>query len=334
MPSSKSSSESSLQYRAIKATAGMRVLDDRLIVRVSGDDRVSFMHGMCTADVKRLEPGGLVPALFVTEHAHVIADCFIYALDEALWIEMERSRWPRVRDHLEKLLVADDVELDELESLAILDLEGPASSEIVVAAFGSGTGQLKPWQHLGLGVLRIAHLPRYAGPAFSIITERAAMVAAIEQVKKVRSDIPEVTAEALEMVRIEKGLALPGVDTGERTLALEARLERAISFNKGCYLGQETIERATAHGALKRRLCGLRIAGNANPRAGAMIRFDGKDIGRLTSLAHSPDAGVIALAILHHSVWSPGTQVSIQDESGAIEASVDELPFAGKSGLK
>src|SRR5690348_13983451 len=190
MPSSKSSSESSLQYRAIKATAGMRVLDDRMIVRVSGDDRVSFMHGMCTADVKRLEPGRLAPALFVTEHAHVIADCFIYALDEALWLEMERSRWPGVREHLEKLLVADDVELDELESLAVLDLEGPAATEVSGAAFGSGAGQLEPWQHLQVGAFRIAHVPRYIGPAFSIITERAAIADAIEQIRKVRVDIP------------------------------------------------------------------------------------------------------------------------------------------------
>jgi aminomethyltransferase len=109
MPNSESTSETALQYRAIKSTAGMRVLDDHLIVRISGDDGVSFMHGMSTANVKGLEPGRVAPALFVTEHAHVIADCFVYAVNDALLLEIAGSRWPGVRTHLEKLLVADDV---------------------------------------------------------------------------------------------------------------------------------------------------------------------------------------------------------------------------------
>jgi len=307
----------------------MRVLDDHLIVRISGDDGVSFMHGMSTANVKGLEPGRVAPALFVTEHAHVIADCFVYAVNDALLLEIAGSRWPGVRTHLEKLLVADDVEFDELESLAVLDVEGPKASEIIEAAFGNGAGQLEPWRHVELAPFRIAHVPRYVLPAITIVADHSDIAAATEKLKNVRADIAAVAAETLEILRIENGLALPGVDTGERTLALEARLERAISFNKGCYLGQETIERATAHGALKRRLCGLRIAGNRSPGVGAPIKLDGKDVGRVTSLTHSPDAGTIGLAILHHSAWTPGTRVSISDKSGTLEASVDELPFEG-----
>src|SRR5215469_9715910 len=151
-----------LEYNVVHSGAGLCLSDNRQIVRVSGDDRVDFMHGMCTADVKGLASGSLARALFLTEHAHVIADVFIYALeDRALWLELERTRWPAVREHLERFLVADDVELEELDGLAVLDIEGPGSLDAVGDYFGEGVAELKQWGHLARGGSRIAGLPRY-----------------------------------------------------------------------------------------------------------------------------------------------------------------------------
>jgi folate-binding protein YgfZ len=138
----------------------------------------------------------------------------------------------------------------------------------------------------------------------------------------------ELHADTLEMLRIESGLARVGTDTKERTLALEARLEPAISFNKGCYVGQETVERATAHGSLKRRLCGLRLTGNEMPNPGAAIKLAGKDVGYLSSVTRSPEAGIIGLAILHHSAWAAGTPVSVVTDKGTLTGVISELPFA------
>jgi folate-binding protein YgfZ len=137
----------------------------------------------------------------------------------------------------------------------------------------------------------------------------------------------QIGAEALEVLRIEHGLARIGVDAGDKTIALEARLNPAISFNKGCYLGQETIERATARGALKKRLYGLRIDGPRAPAQGAPVMLDGKEVGRLTSLAISPRFGIIGLSILHHSAWMAGAVVSVRDADGEVGATVSELPF-------
>ena len=322
-----------LEYEAIHSGAGLRVFDNRLIVRVSGDDGITFMHGMCTADVKGLLPGGLARALFLTEHAHVIAEAYIYALEEqALWLEVERTRWPTIREHLERFLVADDVELQELDTLAILDVEGPASLDAVANYFGEDTRKLKQWRHLNRGGFRIANLPRCGGPAVTVIGERAALLTIAANIRGSRPELREVKAETLEILRIENGLASVGIDTSERTLALEARLESAISFNKGCYVGQETIERASAHGSLKRRLCALRIAGDEMPRAGASIKLNGKEIGRLSSVARSPSTGVIGLGILHYSAWPAGTCVSIICDGTALSASVCELPF-GRLGI-
>ena len=316
------------EYDAIKSGAGIRLLEDRLLVRVSGDDSISFMHGMCSADIKSLEPGRLARALFLTERAHVIADCYIYALhDQALWLEVERARWAVIRENLERFLVADDVELEELESCGLLDIEGPRSPAAMAEFAGEAVRELAPWQHLERDGVWIARLPRYGEPAFTLIAEHTRLAAVAAQIQRSSPEICELHRPTLEIIRIENGLALIGLDTNERTLALEARLESAIAFNKGCYVGQETIERATAHGSLKRRLYGLQIAADEIPSPGALIQLEGKEVGRLTSVARSPAAGVIGLGILHHSAWAAGTRVSIVDGKGVHSGSVCDLPF-------
>ena len=258
----------------------------------------------------------------------MIADCFIYGLQEqALWLEVERPRWPAIREHLERFLVADDVQFDELDTLVVLDAEGLISVDAVTGHFGDAALSLAQWEHVACGGFRVANLPRYGGPAFTIIADRTALMAIAEQMKQSRPEIHDLDAETLDIFRVENGLALVGTDTNERTLALEARLEPAISFNKGCYVGQETIERATARGALKRRLCGLRIMANEMPPPGAPILLAGKEVGRLTSVAESPRAGIIGLAILHHSAWQTGTTVSINGGRSSATALVCELPF-------
>jgi folate-binding protein YgfZ len=307
------------EYSAIKTGAGFCRLDDRLVIRVSGDDGVSFLHGMCTADIKDLAPGQVAPALFVTEHSHVIADCFVYASADALLIEIDRAKWPEVRAHLEKFLVADDVEMDELD-WSIIDCEGP-SCAAMLAKDSHLTMPSTPWRFDPDQL--IAQLPRFGAPAFSLLLPSDRTVDTLPTLK----NLAELSPEILEIIRIEHGLARIGVDTTAKTLALEARLEGAISFSKGCYIGQETIERATARGGLKRKLCGLRVAGDITPAAGSAIMHDDKPVGVLTSIARSPEFGVIGLAILHHSAWEAGTAVVVRDATGNIGARVADLPF-------
>ena len=134
-----------------------------------------------------------------------------------------------------------------------------------------------------------------------------------------------IDAAMLETIRIENGVARVGVDTTDKTIALEARLNRAISFNKGCYLGQETIERATARGGLKKRMFGLKFHNEGLPAADAVLTLAGKEVGRVTSAVRSPRFGAIGLAILHHSAWTPGTELKVGEGGAAI---VSDLPFA------
>ena len=326
--------EIAADYAAVTSGAGVRILQERKVVRVVGDDRASFFHGMCSADVNGAAPGAVLPALILTEHAHVIADLFIWVMDDALLLDVEADAWSRARAHLERLLVADDVEFEEELELSIIDVEGPGASAAVREISDEMTSIEKDWSHngktSGTPDVIVGRLRRYGASAISLIVRESAAPEIVARIINGHPDAKQISAEVLEVIRVENGIARIGVDTGDKTIALEARLNRAISFNKGCYVGQETIERATARGALKKRMVGLRVEGNRVPTRGASVNLQGqgvgKEVGRIGSSAWSPRFGVIALAILHHSAWAPGTIVSIGE--GGDAAVVSDLPFA------
>jgi folate-binding protein YgfZ len=297
---------------------GILPLDARILVRVTGDDRASFLHGMCTADVNGARPGTILPALFLTEHAHVISEAFIWVTSDSLLIDIDAEAWTRTRAHLEKLLVADDVEFEDAADLAIIDVEGQA-------ALDATESPRAPWTFTETANPLAGNLPRYGGPAASVIAPRDSIESAITAVLAKAPGARRIDASMLNTIRVENGVALVGVDTNDKTIALEARLNRSISFNKGCYLGQETIERATARGGLKKRMFGLKFSTATAPAAGSVLNLDGKEVGRVTSAVVSPRFGAIGLAILHHSAWTPGMQLKV-GEGGS--ATVTELPFA------
>jgi folate-binding protein YgfZ len=323
-------------YRALREGAGVRLCRERMVVRMSGDDRASFLHGMCSNDITGLKPGDVTPVLFLTEHAHLIGDANVWCQADTLLLEIERSLWPAVRAHLERFLVADDVEFEEDAAAVrlsdVIQIDGPRASSAVSAVFGDRAALCDAWRFAaaGDGAL-IAQVTRFGHPAFTILVPRPdapAIVAQLAAAGGSSADIREVNAAAAEIVRVESGIARSGIDTNDRTIALEARMQSAISFSKGCYIGQETIERATARGALKRRLMGLRIEGADVPAAVARVMLGGKEVGRVTSPLRSPRLGAIALAILHHSAWAPGTAVTVENGGGGeSSAAVSELPF-------
>ena len=308
----------SSSYDAVIRSAGVLILDARILVRVTGDDRASFFHGMCSADVKGAKPGTILPALFLTEHAHVIAEAFIWVTGDALILDIDAEAWERTRAHLEHLLVADDVEFEDARELAVIDVEGPAA---LAATSASAT----PWSFIEQGGSLVGNLPRFGGQAVSVIAPRGSIDSTISEILAKAPASRRIDASVLETIRIENGVARVGIDTTDKTIALEARLNRSISFNKGCYLGQETIERATARGGLKKRMFGLKFNDESVPATGAVHTQAGKEVGRVTSAVRSPRFGAVGLAILHHSAWTPGTELKVSEDGAAI---VTELPFA------
>ena len=310
-------------YNAVVNATGVRVLDGRALVRVVGDDRVSFFHGMCSADVKGGAPGSVLAALILTEHAHVIADLFIWVTEDALLLDIDADAWTRTRAHLERLLVADDVEFEDVSTFSVIDIEGPRALDAARVIGGEGAGSLDTWRSLSVGNIRIANLPRVGASAVSIIAPNTEVDSIVARLLSSIPDSRRIDPAVLEALRIENGIASVGVDTTDKTIALEARLDRAISMNKGCYLGQETIERATARGGLKKRMFGIKFVGRG-AAAGEVLSLEGKEVGRVSSAIRSPRFGAIGLAILHHSAWHPGTELKTGDDGIAI---VTDLPF-------
>ena len=330
-PASANREEVLVDYGVLRRGAGVRALFERKLIRVIGDDRVSFLHGMCSNDIKNARSGAIVPALFLTEHAHLIAEFFAWIDDDSILIEIDQAAWSQAREHLEKLLVADDVEFEDCPDLVVVDVEGPLAAE-AVRATTKGAILPEEWRWTRAGEISIGNLPRFGASAGTILVPRQRVTEVLSSIESLGADFRLIRTDAIDIVRIENGIARVGVDSTDKTIALEARLNRAISFDKGCYVGQETIERATARGGLKKKLYGLVVEGDRVPALNVSARFEGKEVGRLSSVAVSPRLGIIGLAILNHSVWKPGTRLTIADIAGDLEAAVSDIPFP--QGLK
>src|SRR5258708_9493475 len=228
---------------------------------------------MCSADVNGAKPGVILPALFLTEHAHVISDAFIWVTDDSLLLDIDTDAWKRTHAHLDKLLVADDVEFEDAADLAVIDVEGPAALD------ATGATSLAAWSFKVIGESLVGNLPRYGGLAASVIARRGSIDSTIAAILAKVPGSRRIDSSMLETIRVENGVARVGVDTTDKTIALEARLNRAISFNKGCYLGQETIERATPRGGLKKRMFGLKFNTADVPAAGSVGSLRGEEVG-------------------------------------------------------
>ncbi len=321
------------EYEAALSGVAYRLAPERLLVHVTGADRVAFLHGTCTQNIKALSPDAVAYGLILTERAHVLADAYVYGRNEELLLETERANWGPARAQLEKLIVADDVELNEDTVLGVMELEGPRAFEALTAVLGHSQINLDDWRCCEVDGVLIASFPRRGSRAGTV-------VGPVDRVRELANSLPQTlkdcvvaraSLQTFETLRIENGLARVGWDTDSKTIALEARLERGISFNKGCYLGQETIERVSSHGRLKKRLYGLKFAKDEAPKRGATVYLEGKEVGRITSSAVSPRLGGIALAILHHSAWQPGLEVSVIDHAGHYKGLVSDLPFTASA---
>ncbi len=317
------------QYAAATDGAAFRLMPERTVVRVSGEDRVGFMHGMCSQDIKALKPGMVSYGLVLTERAHVVADFYVCAREQELLLEFDRELWPPARDQLEKLIVADDVELLADESLSVLEIQGNAAARAIERAASPAVAMPEQSHFVTADDLILASFDRRGCRGFTLLGEHAAVRGFMARLGRADADSRalEVGADALEIVRVENGIPRVGVDTDAKTIALEARLEAGISFAKGCYLGQETVERVSAHGQLRKRLFGLRVRSEREVERRAAVLLAGKEVGRVSSAALSPRLGSLALAILHHSAWAANTEVTIEHSKGMLAAVVSDLPF-------
>ena len=315
-----------VEYAALREGAALVDLGFRALVRATGTDRVTFLHGMLTNDIASLAPGSGCPALLLTIQGRVTADLRVGALEDALLLDVDVRARAALLEVLAKFIIADDVELGEAgEPLALIGVEGPGAARLLPGAAG-----LAPYAH---AVVTLAGVPVRAqrasevrGPGF-VLHAPAARAAAVWDALLALGARP-CGMEALESRRVEVGVPRIGVDMDGATLALEVPVEDAISATKGCYLGQEVVARGTARGHVNRRLVGLRLEGPEPPPGAPLVR-EGKEAGRLTSVARAFGAGgLAALGFVRRDCWEPGTELRVRHGHAVTLARVAELPLA------
>lgn len=287
-------------------------LTDRVVLRVTGEDRITWLNGVVTSDIAKLERGVAQYGLAVSPKGRVLADFWALRAPDALLVTLPAAVAADVKTSLEKYMVMEDCELSLEPSLAIYSLVGQSSAKVIEAV-------------------------RVAAPATVAATLGAAggVIVAPEDARALLEarliDAGAVLGEAAarEIVRHEGGVPAFGVDFDVTTYPQEAGLEkRAVSFDKGCYLGQEVVCMLESRGHVKRKLVSLAIEGGDLPAKGAEVTNEaGEKVGEVTSAAVSPALGVLAFAMVKAAVMSPGSALRI----GSANAKVRDVE--GAAGL-
>jgi tRNA-modifying protein YgfZ len=319
------------EYRELMQGCGLVDRSERGKLALTGAEAVEFLNGQVTNELADLRPGEGRYAAFLTHKGKMLGDLRILAVGEdpqvtdELLLDTERVALQALFDMIRRFKVGYDVELHKrtLER-SLLSLIGPRSRAVAASAAGI--------QADALAQAEDAHLAaRIAGHPVRLIATDAAGVDVLcdagehDAVRDalLRAGAQPVGEQAAEIVRVERGRPRYGIDLDDTTIPQEAGLnERAVSFTKGCYVGQETVARLHYRGKPNRHLRGLRLPAPIAP--GAELHLGERTVGHLGSVATSPALGPIALALVRREA-EPGATVSV-DGHGA-EATVVELPF-------
>ncbi|HZP36749.1 MAG TPA: aminomethyltransferase family protein [Methylomirabilota bacterium] len=299
-------------------------------VTVTGRDRLAFLQGMLTNDVKALVPGQGAPAAFLDAHGKVMALLVVYAATDQVLLELPAQMTAKTLETLDHFLISEKAHFEPAdETFAILSLQGPAARGLVEGLAGRPIA-LAPYGHVEVEIAgvpaRVINRAEGPGPGFHcwIPAERA------EAVRRAMLDAHALPAGAatLEVLRLEAGQPWYPQDVDASVIFPETRLESHVSFTKGCYIGQETVARVKYRGHINRGLSGLVIEGDRVPGAGARVVAGGTDVGRVTSAARSLALGrPIALGYVRREHFEPGTAVTVVDAAGTQPARVSALPF-------
>jgi len=315
------------EFAGLISGCGVYDLGERAKISITGGDRVRWLNGMVTNNVRDLAPGRGVYAFLRNPQGHILGDLYAYNLGESLLVDTERSQTEKIFAVFDKYIIMDDVEVTDVsKKLAAIGLAGPAALDTLSAAGFDGPslapGQFVEliWRQMKVALVRSDNRNvdffELWSPPENVEKLYAALVQAGAK--------PAGTA-ALELLRIAAGIPRYGVDIRERDLPQETEQEHALSFVKGCYVGQEIVERIRSRGQVRRKFTGFEVQG-ALPVPGSKIQLDGKDVGEITSAASLPLAAGdcrVALGYIRREAATAGKVV----DAGGSEARVASLPF-------
>ncbi|HEU4906037.1 MAG TPA: glycine cleavage T C-terminal barrel domain-containing protein [Solirubrobacterales bacterium] len=305
------------QYRQLREECGLLDRSARGKLIVSGGEAAEYLQGQLTSDVEALAPGEGQYAALLDRKGHMQADMRVLRTSpEELWIDTEPEALEAARRHLEMYKIGRDVAIADVSSeRAMLSLIGPRSAE------PAGTAPLPEHASEATAIAGVECLAVGAAQGIDLIVKAAEAERLREAL--LGAGAAAVGPEAAEILRIEAGTPRFGAEMGPETMPAEAGIvERAISFTKGCYIGQEPVARLHYKGRPNRHLRGLELSAPAAP--GTSLRLGEKEVGRVGGACVSPARGPIALAIVRREA-EPGTELAVGEDG--VTARVVDLPF-------
>jgi folate-binding protein YgfZ len=321
------------EYQALTQKAALLDLSFRGRVCLLGSDREKFLHGQITNDVLRLKTGQGCYAALVTAKGKIESDLFVFKLREELLLDFEPGLTERVVNRLQRYVIAEDVQVvDVSPHYGLLSVCGPESIRVLEQAALPVPETSLSWSSTATtaGELYVMNNTRFRLPAFDLFVPAGEIERIALALEKAGQEIGARWAgfEALETVRIENAIPRYGVDMNETTLPQEAELQdRAISFAKGCYIGQEVIARIRTYGQVAKALRLLRLSHAASlPTPGTKLFSAGKEVGSIMSVTRSPKfAANVALGYVRKETNALGTVL----QAGAADGPGVEIVPAG-----
>lgn len=321
------------EHQALCATAGVLDLSFRSRICLTGADRVRFLHGQVTNDVKKLGAGQGCYSALTTAKGKIQSDLNIFNLPEELLLDFEPGIAKLVSERLEKYIVADDVEVvDVTPHYGLLSVQGTNAEAVVralevfleIPAAALSFVRVVDEAH---GEIYLMNHARLGSTGFDLFVPLAALGAMADKLIAAAKAIGGRACgwNAFEIARIEAGIPRFGADMDESNLASECIEARAISYQKGCYIGQEVLNRIHSIGHVNRELRVLRLVADSNalPTRGDKLFQGEKEVGYVTSAAVSPTLNcIVALGYVRREANAVGTELTLRSGAGEIRATI------------
>ena len=316
------------EFAALRTGCGVFDLGWRAKLLITGADRQKWLNGMVTNNIRDLAVGHGTYNFLLNAQGHILGDMYLYNRGDYLLLDTDRSEAAKLRESFERFIIMDDVEIDDAsDKLTAIGLLGPGARQTLAAA-GITFPELQPlqahdgvWRDAGITVVATEH------EGFEIWLAHGGAGTLWDAL--VAAGATPAGADALELWRVAQGVPRYGQDIRERDLPQETGQMRALNFSKGCYVGQEIVERIRSRGAVHRDFTGFEVEGPA-PAPGTKVQAGGKDVGEITSVAALPGNRTLALGYIRREAAAPGLALA----AGSSQVRVSELPFALEPALK
>jgi folate-binding protein YgfZ len=327
------------EHAALRETVGVLDLSFRSRICLVGNDRARFLHGQVTNDVKKLRAGEGCYSALTTAKGKMESDLNIFALADELLLDFEPGLTGKISQRLEKFIVADDVQIvDASPHYGLLSVQGPKAADVVSTLGLFAELPAKPLVSMKisddtLGEIYLMNHARFGASGFDLFIPNNSLGAVMDKLIAAAKVVGghAVGWTAFETARIEAGIPRFDADMDETNIPLECGIEsRAVSYNKGCYIGQEVINRIHSIGHVTRELRGLWLADDLKslPQKHDKLFHAGKEVGYVTSAVKSPALSAnVALGYVRREVNQVGNELTLRTAVGESSAKIVELPF-------